>query len=185
MSITLNTYATGDTDYISKMNNDNNTITGAINTLQAATQTSAPATNTLFVSSVLGSSPALIGASSYSPTASGSTISFTAGTAWKPSSSSVVSTSTTTSVSLTGQAAGTYYIALDAGGQPSVTTSNSEAFFSVAWNGTSATGVTQLANYLMTAAEQQALKTSTTNNTTYPSLKARLEAIETLLNTKA
>lgn len=179
----LNTYANGDTNYVAKLNADNGALVAAVGNLQdqAAGSTTGFASAAILLAQLFGSMPSLVGYDSYGCTGSGAILTVAPGVAWKPSTSSLVQLGASALIDFTGQAAATYYVAIDSAGAPSRVSSTTEAFFSVVWTGTAFGAITRLAQCFMTAAEQQALLHSTALSLDFSTLLARLEHIEGLL----
>lgn len=182
MTITLQDFASGDTNYVAKMNSNNGVLESAIDALQAATTGSAGSTSTLpsAYSALFGSTVALIGASSYACTDGGSgNLSVAAGYCYRPTLG-VLSKLTSSTISFTGQAAATYYVVIDSSGEPTRETSSTEAIYSVVWTGTAFGAITRLAAIAWGAADWTAAQSSTALSATYTTLDARLEAVEGL-----
>ena len=75
MALDLNTFASGDTDYIAKMNQNVAAIESAINALQLQAQAGGPGTALaagMMMHALFNGADALIGPESYLPTPSGS-----------------------------------------------------------------------------------------------------------------
>lgn len=144
--ITLNEYDIGDTDYVAKMNQDNNALTLAINALQAALSALGGAASTgPFLTAIFGASTAFIGSSSYTESTASTTLTLSAGYAWRPDLQAVLYKPSSTGLNFSGQTAGTYYIVLGADGTPSIQTSSTNAMYSVVWTGSAFGTITQLA----------------------------------------
>lgn len=181
VTITLNTYADGDANYVSKMNADNQALQAAVNGLL---KTLAAAGSTLsqgqFMQALFGTTvAAIIGNGGYAAAQNGKNLTIGTGFAWKPSASSVVQLSNALVLNFSTFAAGTYYVCLDAAGNPVIQTTQQDVLYSVVWSGTAFTSVTLKAEVFMDGADETALLHSTTNNTSYATVLARFEAIET------
>jgi hypothetical protein len=181
VAITLQSFSVNDTDYIAKLNNNIIAITNAINGLQAATgNTVFGAVNqTLLTMALFGSVTTVIGTSSYVATISGTNLNISIGMAWFPGASVIVVSGSVTVLAFAGLAAGTYYVMIDGTGVPSIQTTNTTSLYSVTWTGTGFSDIELLANVLFSAADEVATLDSVTNATSYSTLEARLEAIET------
>lgn len=180
MAITLARFASGDLDYIAKLNSDMATVEAAINNLQMA-QSGAGQTYTIpiMLDVLFESHTGLIGAGSYKPTVSGKTLQVAKGGAYLSSSQSIVQGVDTT-LNFTSLPAATYYINLDSTGQPtrSDTFSAQTSVYQIDWNGASFTGITRLVKAIADVDEQDDARISTTLDTTYPTLDDRLETVE-------
>jgi hypothetical protein len=142
MSLTLSTYAVGDTNYVGKMNADNIAIAAAVNALSGGSGASIGN----LLAAMFGGVTALIGAGSYVPTGSGTTLTVAAGYAYLPASSNVVSSLTPTTIDFTGFGAATYYINVDATGNVTASaTQGAGTLFSVVWTGSAFGAITRVA----------------------------------------
>jgi hypothetical protein len=156
VAIELQAFSSGDTDYVAKLNNNNNVVQSAINGLQTvsgATQNSSTSANAFFPA-IFGTNAVLIGRGSYACVISGTTVVLAAGSAWNPLTSTVVSKSVPQTLNFAGQTAGTHYIVLDATGNSSIVTTGSGAFFEVEWDGSAITSVLQVAQNFWPASEE-------------------------------
>lgn len=181
MTVSLQSFASGDTDYISKLNNNNTVIAGALNTLQGASgAASAPAALLGFMSALMGiGQSGIIGVSSFTYTLSGTNFILTGGYAWDALDQTVVQGSATT-LNFGPQASGTYFVCCSMAGVVSIQTSMlGAALYAVVWSGSGFTSVTRIGQIVFSGSDETATLTSVTNSTTYLSLEARLEAIET------
>lgn len=180
---TLPTFANGDADYVAKLNSLSGLTQTAVQNLQAQQGgiNSGNISAQNFLQALFGDDPCLVGYDSYKCTGSGAILTVATGTAWKPSTATIVVLAASAMIDFTGQSAATYYIAIDSAGNPSRVASSSEAFFSVVWTGTAFGTITRLAKCFMTAAEEQALLHSTVLSMDFATLMARLEYIEGLL----
>lgn len=183
MSVDISVFAVGDTDYVSKLNNNCSALKLAVESLQSVL-TGSVSSQVGFgslLSGLFGTTPVIIGLSSYVVTPSGTDLSISAGAGWKPSLLAVVRSAAVATLSFAGQAAATYYVVIDSFGIPSRSESSTDALYSVVWTGSTFGAITLLANYFFTATEQTALLTSSHFSTVYSSLAARLNAIEAAL----
>lgn len=181
-TITLNTYANGDTTYVSKMNADNSTVQTAINNLLASAAASSVTDWLTAMTAMYGATITRIGFSSFKVTTSGTVATVAAGYAWLPSASAVVQLSAAVGLDFSGYASGTYYITLSSLGIPTISSSSGYNLSVVVWSGTAFTSVTDSTYVFMSSTDQNALLTSTANAATYTSLDARLEADEVVLD---
>lgn len=177
---TLAQFANGDTNYVTKLNGNFNTLAAlldAVNNLLAGQVASAQGPGSAFTA-LFGSSVAVIGASSYATTGAGSNLTVGSGFAWIPSLSTVVSNVSADVLSFTGQAAATYYVQVDATGTPTRSDSSSGALYSVVWDGSAFGTITRLASIVWGAADDVAAQVSAALGASYTTLDARLEAGE-------
>lgn len=183
MTITLQDYASGDTNYVSKLNSNNDVLEAAIDSLQTATSAGGSATVSVptAYAALFGSTVALIGAASYACTDAGSgNLSVASGYCYRPSLIAVVSKGTSTTLAFTGLTAATYYIVVGSTGTPERTDSSTEAIYSVVWTGSAFGAITRLAAIVWGASDWIAAQTSTALSASYTTLDARFEAIESL-----
>jgi len=181
MTITLQDFAAGDTNYVAKLNSNSDVLETAIAALQAATSGAAFSAITLSTAyaALFGATVAVIGDDSYVCTNAGSdNLNVTSGYCYRPSLNSVLSKSTSTTLNFTGQSAATYYIVIDSTGAPTSGVVSTEAIYSVVWTGSAFGAITRLAAVVWGAADWIASQTSTALAATYTSLDDRLEAIE-------
>lgn len=185
MTISLQDFATGDTNYVAKFNSNNSTLEAAINALQALT--GGAAYSALGITSayqaLFGTTVALVGDGSYLCAGSGgspsSDLLVAAGYCYKPSINTIVSKSSSTTLSFSGQSAATYYVVIDSTGEPTRGTDSSEAVYSVVWTGTAFGTITRVATVVWGAADWIESNTSSALGATYTALDDRLEAGET------
>lgn len=136
MSITLNSYANGDKDYVAKLNQDNNTLAAAINGLLTALSTlGGTASLGPFLAAIFGPVTAFIGSTSYTQSTSGTTLTLSSGYAWRPDLGAVLGKLTSTALDFSAQTSATYYIVIGADGTPGIATSPINAMYSVVWTG--------------------------------------------------
>lgn len=180
MSISLQRFNSGDTNYIAKHNSNADVLEAAVKGLES--QMAGAFGGAISIGEALqalfGASAALIGAASYQPTVSGSSLAVTAGFAWLASQSIVVRSASTKSVSFSGASAATYYLTADATGNPIRSTNITDALYSAVWTGASFGTITRLAPVVWGAADQVAAQASAALGATYDTLDERLEAGE-------
>jgi hypothetical protein len=184
MPIDLREFASGDTDYIAKMNANVATLENFLSQLE--TQVAAIAgTNQLsvgmFFDSLFNHADALIGPGSYLPTPSGTTLNIAAGGAFLQEEQTVVSSFITTPLGFIGVAVGTWYIVVTTSGAP---TKNEEqlsgSMYSVYWNGSSFSAITRLVPVFYDTVEAEASRDRTSISAVkFTTLDARLESGET------
>lgn len=180
MTLALQRFANGDTNYIAKHNSNADALETAINGLAQAMSGSFGAAISIgaALEALLGSSTALIGSGSYTPTGSGTTLTVTGGYAWRPDLGVVVHSVANVALSFSGQTAGTYYVVPDATGAPTRGTSATGAVYSVVWTGSAFGAITRMAPVIWGAADEIAAQTSTALGASYIKLDDRLEAGE-------
>lgn len=180
MSISLQRFNSGDTNYVAKHNSNADVLEAAVKGLES--QVAGAFGGAISIGEALralfGASAALIGAASYQPSASGSSLAVTAGFAWLASQSIVVRSVSTKSVSFSGAGAATYYLTADATGNPIRSTNITDALYSVVWTGASFGTITRLAPVVWGAADQVAAQASAALGASYDRLDERLEAGE-------
>jgi hypothetical protein len=184
--ITLKNFSIGDTDYINTLNSNNAVLAAAVNQLQTyfSGSTGASASFGVLLAALFGKTvPVRIGMDSYRATvnADNVTLAITGGVMWKPTMQLLAVGSDPATLTLVGNAAGTYYVTVDTGGNPSISTTNIDALYSVDWDGAVITTLTSLAAAYPTAQELGNLLFSVRYQQTYTTLQARLDAIEAAL----
>lgn len=180
MSVSVLTFAAGDIDYISKMNTNDFNLAAAINALEGAASGGGTFSGTAFFKSLFANASGLIGKGSYLPTPASALLTIAAGGCFKISNSSVVQSIAAVGLDFTELAAGTYYISANAIGFPQKSTSASDDdLYSVGWSGSAFGAITCLVKAMFTAVEEDDARVSTAHSSTYGSLDARLEAVET------
>jgi hypothetical protein len=176
----LNTYANGDTNYITKMDQDNATITAAMNALQAALGTGVSAGP--YLSALLGTQTAFIGSNSFTQTTATTILTLQGGYVWRPDLGAVAFNVGPATINFSAQSAATYYVSVDATGVASIsTTLGAGALYSVVWTGSAFGTITTLAPIVWNFYDWTQARTSTALAATYDSLDARLEAGEALI----
>jgi hypothetical protein len=183
MTISLNRYAQGVSDYINKMNSDADVLEAAINALQA--QMTGASGGVLDVPNGLQwilDRTGIIGEGSYDfPVGSGSTITVGAGAYWN--GVKLYFKKTATNLSLAGKSAGTYYITLDAAGNPQIASAPDGATTTrqFTWDGTGTTSAKALYSgvaILFSGADYAAMLISAARNKTYQQVADRLADLE-------
>ena len=180
MSLSLQRFTNGDTNYVAKHNANAAALEGELTALRSLLGASFGGAVSIgaALQALLGSSAAVIGADSYRATGSGSTLSVAAGWCWRPSLGLVLANAAPVTLSFSGQPAGTYYLQADSNGTPTRSTSASEALYQLAWSGSAFTAITRLAHVVWGAADQMAAQASEALGQAFVSLDARLEAGE-------
>ena len=177
MAITLSTFASGDADYITKMNSDNRLIEQSVGTLQSNSAATAGNVSSLpaIVRALLGSATRRIGGGSMVAAIAGQKVTLTAGAALL-ASKQVVAEASAGEVDLTGQPDGTYYITATTLGVFAYSSSPTDALWSVVKTGTTLSALTSL-GLTWGVNEWVGAQTSPTLGT-FDTLALRLEAIE-------
>lgn len=156
MPLTLSSFTVGETGYVAKMNANNQAIIdylAAYDTTQANYAASAGSVLAM-QSAMFGASPAVFGDASYRTQAIGSDLIIAAGSAWAPSQQLVVRLLSGATVSMTGRAAGTYYINAVNGEpltQPVISTIARDPLYSLSWSGSAISNLTRLASVIQRA----------------------------------
>lgn len=174
--------AVGELAYISKHNSNYSSIETMLNNIETQITTLASSTLSLGTLQVamFGTANAMIGAASYEPTVNGNSLDIASGFAWLAADNKVVTKSSTTNISFVGAAADTYYIVVDASGEPTRQTSAAGAMWSVVWDGASVfSAITRSVAVAWGQNTFAAAQVSTAlGSQAYPELDARLEAGE-------
>jgi len=181
MTITLQRFATSDTNYIGKHNSNADALEAAIATLDAIlagiTGIGALSISTAF-EALFGSTVAVIGATSYACSGLSTTLTVEAGFCWRPTLQQVLNKASSTPISFSGLSAATYYIQVDSTGTPLRTLDSTEAVYSIIWDGGAFGTITRLANIAWAEEEWLDAQVSAALGASYNSLDARLEAGE-------
>lgn len=187
MTITLQRFAIGDTNYIGKHNINADALEAAIATIDAAlggiSGVGALAITTAY-EALFGTGVAVIGATSYACSGVSTTLTVQAGYCWRPTLQQVLSKASSTLLSFSGLSAATYYIVVDSTGTPVRTLDSTEAIYSVVWTGSAFGAITRLASIAWGNADWAAAQVSAALGASYTSLDARLEAGESGLLTQ-
>lgn len=178
--ITLQTFASGDTNYISKHNANYSTIAAAINSIQTqlGVQSGTGNSQSAGFQAMFGTANAVIGADSYKATGSGTDLTVQSGFVWIPSTNTLATKATSTVLSFSGLAAATYYVVVGSDGEPTRSDSATNAAYSVVWDGGAFGTITLLMNIAWGYIDFNAAKTSAVLGATYNKLDDRLEAAE-------
>lgn len=179
MTLALQRFANGDTNYVAKHNSNADALEAEAASIRQSIASSVGAAISLgsAFQAIFGSSPAVIGANSYKCTGSDTILTVQAGYAWLPGAAMVVSRATSATLNFSGLAAATYYVSADATGAPVRTSTPTDALYSVVWTGSAFGAITRLAKIVWGAADQDAAQNNTAMGATYESLDATLEAI--------
>ena len=181
MSLSLQRFTNGDTNYVAKHNANAESLEAELTALRSLLGASFGGAVSIgaALQALLGSTVAVIGADSYRVTGSGATLTVASGWCWRPSLGLVLSSAAPVTLSFSGQPAGTYYLQADSNGTPTRSTSATEALYQLVWSGSTFTAITRLAKVIWGAADQIAAQASAALGQTFDSLDARLEAGET------
>ena len=144
--MTVQTFANGDTNYVSKLNSNFAGLDASITTLlsQVGALVNNPNSTLPLMNALFGQSMALIDTGSYATTGNSSTLSVAAGYAWLPTASAVVQKLTNTDFSFSGLSAGTYYVHIGADGTVTYNTTSTGGIYSVVWTGSAFGAITLL-----------------------------------------
>ena len=159
MTISLQRFAQGDGNYITKHNSNLDLIETAVAGLEAAAGSGGVASIGAAFAALFGETASLIWAASYGATGSGTYLTVTSGHCWRPGLGTVVKKTTSTIVPFVGITAATWYITADSTGTPIRTSSPTEAMYSVVWTGTAFGTITRLLPYSWVGAVAPATKT--------------------------
>lgn len=183
------TFSSGMTDYITRHNANYTLIENFCNLLAGLMPTATATGTTASGLSEIFDRKGVIGVDSYSfnegVLASPYNLSVAAGGFW--SGAAFLSKATATSISLSGQATGTYYLYLDAAGNPAIASMvQANTIYQFDWNSSTHT-VSNKALYTGTAilfsgADYADMLTSTALGETFTSVADRLEFIESMLS---
>jgi len=180
-TITLQRFATGDTNYLAKHNANASALETALATLDAIlagiTGGGALSISAAF-EALFGASAAVIGATSYACTGASTTLTVQAGYCWRPILGQILSKGSSTTISFAGLSAATYYIQVDATGVPIRSDDSTEAVYSIVWTGSAFGTITRLAAIMWGGADWLAAQASAALAASYTTLDARLEAGE-------
>jgi hypothetical protein len=194
MTIELRTFASGDTDYISKMNANVEALKAAIDALQSQAAGAGGVneiTVGMFWESLFSGADCLLGPGSYKPTQHASTVTVAPGTMYLADQQTVISLFSETTLNFQGQTSGTYYIVAGSTGVPILSgTMSAGTVYSVQWTGGGFIGEpVRIALCLFDAAEATASRESEAlgaglsppeGTQIYATLDERLEATEEL-----
>jgi hypothetical protein len=176
----LQRFAIGDTNYVAKHNANADTLEQTVNAMQQAMGANLGSVISVgqAFEAIFGTQAAVIGATSYACTGSGSTLTVQPGFSWEPTSGNIYRLAASTTVSFSGVSAGTYYVSPDPGGNPARTTSAAGALYQVVWTGSAFGAITRVAPVTWGASDWQAAQSSAALAQSFTSLDARLEASE-------
>lgn len=180
MTITLQRFDNGDTNYIAKHNANAEAIEGAVGGLESAVSASlgsVVSVGTAF-QALFGEVPSVINADSYKCTGASTTLTVQPGYSWKPSTGMLTQLIAPATISFAALAAGTYYIYADTTGAPQRETVSTDALYSVVWTGSAFGAITRVCGLAWGADEWTAAQDSAALGDTFDSLDDRLEAGE-------
>lgn len=180
MPIELQDFANGDTNYVEKLVANNAVLEAAINALQtqvAAATTAAGGSNTVG-QAVFGIGVNTIGQTAWGVSGVGTVATVAPGFLWSGGVQKMYRNPAATTLNFSGYAAGTYYVAPDSTGAPVISTSSSQAAYSVVWTGSAFGTITKVAGLAQGYDDFSAALVSAALAATYTSLDARLEGGE-------
>jgi hypothetical protein len=186
MSVTLNTYAAGDTNYVAKLNSDMTQIQAALNAQEGQITAGLGAGGGAIGFNEIWRNSGMVGASSYIFSLNSDTgLSFTSGTVWHYGTQTLGQRTATTLLQFAGQASGGYYI--NAGTDGTLTFSTAAAvvpLFFVSFDAPSFTSVAQQQPFLFDGGDYASVLSSVTFGS-FTNLASRLSAIENELGVDA
>lgn len=146
MTITLQVLDQLDPAYVGKHNANYANIQSAINALQSQV---AGAIGSLITGggdaeAMFGAQSTLVNEGSYLPSVAGTDLNVAAGYFWHFPTATVRRKLAATTLPFVGESANTYYIVVDAAGEPTKTTSATGACYSVVWTGSAFGAITRL-----------------------------------------
>lgn len=191
MSLSLNTYAAGDTDYIAKLNADNAAIATAVNTLESLVRgvSGIAAANVPKGLQYIFDRKGIIGQGSYKPqagTLAGPNYNLTVAKGGFWDGGALAFSDVSQTISMAAKSTGTYYLTVDtAGGVKANATAGTGTVWQFAYNSTTHE-VSDVALYsgvavLFDGADYADALTSAQMGLTFQSLAERLEEIEARL----
>lgn len=182
MTLNLQTFNNGDTNYVAKHNANAAAIETQFNAMEQTLTASFGATVSVGAAflALFGPLPAVIGETSYKATGSGSTLTVQPGFSWSPSTGMLTRSLAPATINFSSLSAATYYIYADATGAPQQRTDPSDALYSVVWTGSAFGAITRVANLVWSSPDWTDAQTSTALGGSYEGLDARLEAGETI-----
>jgi hypothetical protein len=148
MTLALQTFANGDTNYVAKHNANYGDIQSAVNGILTALGASSGASTGNLLQALFGTTTAFLGNTSYTQSTAGTVLTLSSGYAWRPDLGNVLFKGTATALDFAGQSAATYYILLGADGTPARSTSSTFALYSVVWSGSAFGAITAVAPIL-------------------------------------
>lgn len=152
MAITLNRFATGDTNYVSKMNTNATIIEAAVNNLQLQVGTLTTGGGGNGGLDEIYDRSGIIGISSWEPTQISDTdFSFTSGSVWLTNTRTRVQTVLDQSVTFVGKSINTYYFNVDPAGTVTISTAaiaNGVPIYTVIWSNPGFSNLTVNVPYL-------------------------------------
>lgn len=179
MSVTLNSYAAGDTNYVAKVNNDMNVIAQALNAQEGQiTAVQGGGGGGGGVDQIYKDS-GIIGVSSFQMTLNSNTgISFTSGAVWHLATGQVAKNTSTTLLQFAGKAADTYHLYVDTAGNILFSTASADmTMYEIDFGAPSFTILTRVVQYLFDGGDYASVLSSEVFGSQV-NLAARLSAIE-------
>jgi len=184
MPISLQSFAIGDANYISKHNANVAALLSFLGSVESTLATVSGASSGAANAANIGSATygasgmVFVGSDAFSDSTSGTNLTLTGGFCWDGTMGMMHYKDTSTVIPFVGLAAGTYYIRFDGTDTPYADTITSSAIYSVVWGGSTFSTITQLATITPTAPDISALNASTYSGITYATPAQRLLATE-------
>lgn len=184
MPITLQEFAPGDTNYISKHNANVSALMSFLASVESSLASVSSGSSGLANSANIGSATygstgmVFVGSGAFADSTAGTDLTLTGGFCWDATLGLMHSTSGSTVIPFVGKAAATYYIRFNGADVPYADTVTSGAIYSVVWNGSTFGTITQLATVSPTAPDISALAVSVYSGITYTTPADRLIATE-------
>lgn len=186
MSISLNSYAVGDTNYIVKMNSDMTQIQAAVNAQEGAlTGALAGGTNAGF--GQIWKDSGMVGASSFVMSLNSDVgLSFTSGAVWHFGTKNLGVQTANQLLNFAGKSAAQYFINADTAGNLTFSTASSLAnIYTISFDAPSFTSLTRLSPFLFDGEDYLSVLSSNELNLSFTNLAHRLSTIEANLSIDA
>lgn len=186
MTIALQSFASGDTNYIAKHNSNVSALVAFLNSLEATVGSITGETPGMANTSNIGratygtSGMFFVGSGVFEDTTDEllNTLTLTGGYCWDGTLGIMNYTSGSTVLSFGPLPTGTYYIRFNGSGEPYIDTISASAIYSVVWDGASFGTITQLAGVTPAAPDIGDMTESFYSGLTYLTPAARLDATE-------
>ncbi len=180
MTVALERFATGDTDYVGKHNSNVEQLEATVNGLLALINSTfgGAATAGQAHEALFGPITAVIGSGSYACSGAGTTLTVQPGACWHYTTKEIRAKATSTALSFSGLTAATYYVSVDASGTPVRQSTDTDALYSVVWTGSAFGAITRVAAITWGHDDWDRAQISAALSDTYERLDDRLEAGE-------
>ena len=189
MSITLNSYAAGDTNYVAKLNSDMTQIQAAVNAQEGQITANIGTTGGggAGIANEIWRDSGIVGASSYKMTLNSDTgLSFTSGSIWHFATQNLGQQANNLLLQFAGKAADTYYINADTAGILTISTvAAAVPVFTVDFGAPSFTVLSQGQPYLFDGGDYRDVLSDSDTFGSVVNLADRLSKIEATLNLDA